>query len=483
MNNLFNIATLAVFVFLFLLVSACGAGKTNSESPNILMIIVDDWKPLAAVYGDSIIQTPSIDALAREGTIFHRSYAQHPVCGPSRVSMLTGLRPSAHGVLDLKTKMRDVHPNILTMPQLFKRAGYVTAAAGKVFDPRTVDSRLLSDSRSWSIPYKPPHGIERARSGPNYVMESIDAPIDDFIDGNILNGGVRLLKRLSRGDSPFFLAVGFKRPHLPFFVPKSFYDRFETADFPMDIVQHAPSDSELALRGKNNTELRNYWPAAESKTPASAYDEVISEQQQRALKRGYYASVSFIDHLIGELLRTLAKTAAAENTIVVLWGDSGFYLGDHGTWGKHALMEQAVRVPLIMKGPGIKQQATSSIVESIDLFPTLVELAGLSTPPHLNGSSLVDTLKGRDLGAQDVAISELRWDMGSGYSLRTSRHRYTEWIKGDSVVLQELYDLQADEVERLNIAGAVDSQKLLDSLAKELRKHQPELSRVRPFPE
>jgi arylsulfatase A-like enzyme len=393
------------------------------DQPNILFIAVDDWKPLAGAYGDPIIQTPSIDALARQGTVFHHAYVQHPVCGPSRTSMLTGLRPELNGVLDLRTRLRDVHPGILTMPQFFKNAGYETAASGKVFDPRNVDSRADDDPQSWSIPFEATNGRVDRMTEPNFVAKSIDAPIEEFVDGQILVRGVELLRHLARGDRPFFLAVGFKKPHLPFVVPKEFFDLYERESFPLANFQQAPSNSDPAYVLSRNNELRNYWPSPQGGGQAGPYGEKISSEQQQEIIHGYYASVSFTDYLIGQLLSELDALGKASNTIVVLWGDSGFHLGDHGQWGKHTAMEQASRVPMVIKVPDIEQGETFALVESLDLFPTLAELAGLDAPPDIHGLSLVPVLNDKSTTVKDVAISQFRRLGAYAYSMRSDQYR------------------------------------------------------------
>jgi arylsulfatase A-like enzyme len=450
------------------------------DQPNILFIAVDDWKPLAGAYGDPIIQTPSIDALARQGRVFHHAYVQYPTCGPSRASMLTGLRPESNGVLDLQTRLRDVHPGILTMPQFFKNAGYVTAASGKVFDPRNVDSRADDDPQSWSIPFEASNGTVDKMTEPNFVAKPIDAPIEDFVDGQILARGVELLRRMARSDRPFFLAVGFKKPHLPYVVPKEFFDLYERESFPLANFQQAPANSDPAYVLSRNSELRNYWPSPQGEDQAGPYGEQISLKQQQEIMHGYYASVSFTDYLIGQLLGELEALGRASNTIVVLWGDSGFHLGDHGQWGKRTAMEQASRVPMVIKVPGIEQGETFALVESLDLFPTLAELAGLDAPPDVQGLSLVQVLNDKSATVRDVAISQFKRLGAYAYSMRTDQYRYTEWVEADgAVVYRELYDMRADPEERVNIGGNGENSILMDSLANQLRSHSTGLLRLR----
>ena len=460
--------------------SACVRDPITLDQPNILFIAIDDWKPLAGAYGDSIVQTPSIDALARQARVFNRAYVQHPVCGASRASMLTGLRPESNGILDLKTRLRDVHPDILTMPQFFKNAGYVTAASGKIFDPRNVDSRADDDPQSWSIPFEATYGIVDRKAEPNFVARAVDAPIEEFVDGQIHARGVELLRQMALSDQPFFLAVGYKKPHLPFVVPKEFYELYERESFPLANFQQAPANSDPSYVLGTNGELRSYWPTPQGQDQAVPYGKQISVEQQQELIHGYYASVSFIDHLIGQLLGELEASGKASNTIVVLWGDSGFHLGDHGKWGKATAMEQANRIPLIIKVPGIEQGETAALVEALDLFPTLAELAGLDAPPNLHGLSLVPILNDKLTTVKDVAISQYKRRGAYAYSMRTEQYRYTEWVEADgAVVYRELYDMIADPEERANIGSNGENALLMDSLANQLRNHSTGLLRLR----
>ena len=203
---------------------ACATTPEPSPRPNILFIAVDDLRPMGEAFDDTRAHTPNIDALAAGSAVFKRAYVQYPVCGPSRASMLTGLRPESSGVLDLKTRLRDIHPDIVTLPQFFRNNGYATAAVGKIFDPRSVDSRQDDDPASWSVPFKNVSGTVDRNAGPRYAAVAIEARNEDFIDGQIGARGRKLLREMAAADEPFFLGVGYKKPHLPFTVPMAFYD-------------------------------------------------------------------------------------------------------------------------------------------------------------------------------------------------------------------------------------------------------------------
>jgi arylsulfatase A-like enzyme len=457
------------------------AADTHEARPNVLFIAVDDLKPLAGAYGVPTVRTPNLDRLAESSVVFTRAYTQYPVCGPSRASLLTGLRPELSGVLDLKTRMRDVHPDILTLPQYFRNEGYQTAAVGKIFDPRNVDSRDEDDPASWTIPYRQSFPDADRKLDVNYAVRSIEAPAGRFIDGAINARGIKLLKEMAADSRPFFLAVGYKKPHLPFAAPRRYFDLYDRELFALEEWQQAPQGSDASFILMGNNELRNYVSGSEYDGSAGEYAEKgITPEQQRELLHGYHAAVSFIDALLGELLEALAATGKEDNTIVVLWGDHGFHLGDHGMWGKHTTMEQANRVPLLIRVPGMASGHSASLVELMDLFPTLVELAGLPSLQHLQGDSLLPFLRDPSVETKDVAISQYKRKGAYGYSLRTDRYRYTEWVMPDGeVAYRDLYDLQADPMETRNIAKMAENADLLDSLAALLRQAGDGLERLR----
>jgi iduronate 2-sulfatase len=410
--------------------------------------------------------------------VFQRAYVQYPVCGPSRSSMLTGLRPESAGVLDLKTRLRDIHPDIVTLPQFFRNQGYETAAVGKIFDPRNVDSRQDDDPASWSIPFKSVSGKVDRKGEPNYSAIPIDARNEDFIDGQIHLRGKELLRKMSRADRPFFLGVGYKKPHLPFTVPKRFYDLYERETLELEQFQEAPANSEPSYILNDTNELKSYVPHPTADDDTGRYGDTITKAQQKELLHGYFAAVSFIDELVGDLLDELEAVGAADNTIVVLWGDHGFHLGDHGMWGKHTTMENAARHPLMVRVPGQEAVKVANVVEALDIYPTLLDLAGYDAPDYLQGRSLAGLLQGQDQD-ESVAITMYRRLGAYGYSLRTDRYRYTEWVAPDgSVRYRDLYDMQGDPGERVNIAIDPANAELLDSLAVLLRERGEGLLRL-----
>ena len=460
----------AISALLLIGLAATGlAASDRPARPNILFIAVDDLRPMGAAFGDTRAMTPNIDTLAAQSAVFKRAYVQYPVCGPSRSSMLTGLRPESSGVLDLKTRLRDIHPDIVTLPQFFKNQGYATAAVGKIFDPRNVDSRQDDDPASWTIPFKNVSGKVDKKGSPNYAAIAIDARNEDFIDGQIHLRGKKLLREMARRDRPFFLGVGYKKPHLPFTVPKRFYDLYDRNDLALETFQQAPTSSDPRYILSGNNELKNYVPHPSSDDEPRSYGDEIPATQQRELLHGYFAAVSFIDELVGDLLDELEAVGAGDNTIVVLWGDHGFHLGDHGVWGKHTTMETAARHPMIIRAPGRDAVIVADIVEALDIYPTLLELTNYEVPDHLQGRSLVDLIEGES-GAESIAITMYRRLGAYGYSLRTDRYRYTEWVNPDgTVAYRDLYDMHDDPGEQRNIEGDPSMVDELEALAATLR--------------
>jgi arylsulfatase A-like enzyme len=282
-------------------------------------------------------------------------------------------------------------------------------------------------------------------------------------------------------SKPFFLAVGYKKPHLPFAVPAEYFDWYDRDAFELEAWQQAPKGSDASFILMGNNELRSYVPGPGPDGKPGEYSAAgITPWQQRELLQGYYAAVSFIDTLLGELLAELENTGKADNTIVVLWGDHGFHLGDHGMWGKHTTMEQANRVPLMIRVPGEQGGHAKTLVELLDLFPTLAELAGLEVPGNLQGKSLVPVIEDRQTDLGDVAISMYRRKGAYGYSMRTQRYRYTEWVNPDGkVVYRDLYDMQEDPGETVNIGRLPENDELMDALAAKLRVNSTGLLRLR----
>ncbi|HHM23662.1 MAG TPA: sulfatase [Bacteroidetes bacterium] len=448
-----------LLMILFLLVAQVRVWAATGLKPmNVLFIVVDDLKPTLGCYGDTLVYSPNIDSLASQGTLFYNNYCQQAVCAPSRASLLTGLRPDRTQVWDLRehASLRANHPDVLTLPQYFRQHGYETAAVGKVFDPRSVDKG--HDRASWSLPYRPARGDRWLHSKKKVSTEMDDAPDSAFIDGHILADGLDLLNQLSRQKKPFFLAVGFKKPHLPFVAPKRDWELYPRDKIPLAPFQrHSANAPEFAFQP--GWELRHYVDIPK--------EGRIPDDKQRELINGYYACVTHVDRLIGRLLRRLHELDLDRNTVVVLWGDHGWHLGDHLIWCKHTNFEQATRAPLIFAAPGYpKGQVAKTICEFVDVFPTLCELTGLPVPENLDGISLVPAMRDPSVSLKEYAVSQFHRNPKGmkleGYAIRTKRYRYVEWLNQDirltqdydeaNVVANELYDYQTDPLETVSLA-------------------------------
>ena len=458
---------------------------------NILFIAVDDLKPSIGIYGDSFAKTPNIDKLAALGTTFTNAHVQQAICAPSRVSLLTGLRPDLTEVWDLETQMRDKNPSIITLPQYYKENGYKTVGMGKIFDNRSVDKGL--DKPSWSSPFirvnvdHPIHGNtitgfqspenkkilseirdkaiadgipnrgmwEYLRSKHKPSTESFDISDEGYFDGAMTLKAVNQINKLAEGDDPFFLAVGFQKPHLPFVAPKRYWDMYERENIELAKYQKWARGT-VKLSYNNNGEMRSYTDIPDS------FEEngLINPEKQKELIHGYYACVSYIDAQVGKIIEAVKENGLLENTTIILWGDHGWHLGDHGQWAKHSNFEQATRSPLIIVDPKTKKNNfNSSPTEFIDVFPTLVELSELKNPDNLQGKSLVPILTGKSKKVKDYAVSQYPRGKAMGYALRNERYRYVAWyknrnsIKEQDIIIKELYDYKNDPEETVNMVG------------------------------
>jgi arylsulfatase A-like enzyme len=471
---------------------------------NVLFIAVDDLKPTLEPYG-STVPTPAIKRLAARGTTFLNAHCQQAVCAPSRASIMTGKYPDFTKVWDLKTKMRDINPEILTLGQHFKANGYSVIGMGKIFDSRSVDSG--GDRLSWSEPHvrswQAPHnrvvgpqnghylgadikaltaqanaeaGKELAwgplnqwlfKNGGWPAVESADVPDDAYHDGAVAKLASQTIARLAKKEEPFFLAVGFKRPHLPFTAPKKYWDRFDRDAIELAPYQQ-PAEGAPKYALHRSEELRTYNGVPQSGP--------LDPDTQRKLIHGYYACVSYIDALVGQLLDQLEAQGLTENTTVVLWGDHGWHLGDHGIWCKHTNYEQATRVPLIIAAPGGFEIKTNMPAELTDVFPTLCGLSGIPIPGHLDGINLAPNIRGAKSRPRAVAMSQYPRGPLMGYALRDERYRYVVWFKtggkgaqiGDPIDSVELYDYDKDPLETRNLAKDPAYRETTDALSKQL---------------
>ncbi len=456
----------------WLLASALLGAETKPL--NVLFIAVDDLRPEANASGSALIRTPNLDRIAARGTTFDRAYCQQAVCSPSRSSLMTGRRPDATRVWDLETHFRTALPDAVTVAQHFKNQGYHSQGMGKIFHGG------FDDAPSWSVPWQtpkaPPYGsaeamklqstnVDQKGRGRGPAYESADVADDTFVDGKTARLAARTLADLKKQGKPFFLAVGMARPHLPFVAPKKYWDLYDPAKIYVPEFRKLPAGAPKFV-GHTNGELGSY--------AGMPKNGVVDEATARTLRHGYYAAISYMDAQVGLLLDALEKEGLAQNTVVVLWGDHGWQLGEHGLWHKHTNFEVAVRAPLLISVPGQKAagRRSASLAEFIDLYPTLADVCGLPIPKELEGVSLRPVLDDPAAKVRPVAISQYpRNDAGEslmGYSIRDDRWRLTLWRDraDNSIHATELYDEVGDPHETVNVAAKPEHAEVVARLAK-----------------
>ncbi|MFV1996054.1 MAG: sulfatase, partial [Verrucomicrobiales bacterium] len=475
----------ASFLVTLALFSVFPAGAARQRPMNVLFIAVDDLRPSLGCYGDPVAITPNLDRLAERGLLFERAYCQQAVCNPSRTSLMTGRRPDTTRVSDLTTDFRDTIPDVLTLPQLFREHGYHAQAVGKIYHgvKSYAFGNGLDDERSWSVPgwvpqlhyYHTPEGMRiaqdwfdrnrdrlvkrypelEAQTWKEAVIRGLpwedpDVADDRVSDGRIAARAIEILRE--RKDEAFFLPVGFLKPHVPFVAPKRYFDLYplekiapvSNGYFPVGAPKFAGLDSR-EMRAYHGIPKRG--PVAEGRAA-------------RELYRAYYACVSFIDAQVGRLLDELERLELRDHTLVVLWGDHGYHLGENGFWCKQTNFELSARVPLIISVPGQENAGarTDALVELVDLYPSLAELCGLPLADGLEGLSFKPLLDEPGRSWKRAAFSQYPRNLSGrgvvmGRSMRTERYRFTQWTneRGDFRVV-ELYDHREDPEENENLA-------------------------------
>jgi arylsulfatase A-like enzyme len=445
--------------------SLFAAGK---KKPNVLFIAVDDLRPQLGCYGHKQMISPNIDRLASDGVTFLRSYCQVPVCGASRASLMTGVRPTANRFLGYNTWAQKDLPGALSVAKHFRNNGYYTISNGKIFHHRT------DCLDGWSEEPWRPKGAWRnylleeniklaektsAHKGP--AFESADVPDNAYFDGMVADKGISDLHRLKDMDEPFFLALGFFKPHLPFNAPKKYWDLYKRKEIDL-------ADNPFRPKGAPDAALHNWGELR-------AYHDIppkgpLSSEMARTLIHGYYACVSYTDAQIGRVLSELDKLGLGDNTIVILWGDHGWNLGEHGLWCKHCNFETSLHSPLIVTVPGIDGgKKSSALTEYLDIYPSLCELCNLPLPGHLQGKSFIPLLKDPNLPWKKAVFSRYF----SGDSVKTDRYRYTEWRrKNGKVYAQMLYDHSVDLVENVNISEMPQNKELVKKLSRMIQGHR-----------
>jgi len=481
----------------------------NQKKPNILFIAADDLRPELNCYGVNYVKSPNIDMIARNGFLFRQAHCQSAVCNPSRASLMTGLRPDSTKVWDLNTNFRTTIPDAVTLPQYFKTNGYYAAAIGKIYH------NIFPDDQSWSEPemhikgypfdpdavYRGQENVELIEKrkkeiiangnekrfidkyGEWYIKskatEVVDMPDNVYYDGAQTDVAIDKLAELSKMEKPFFFGIGYYRPHLPFNVPKKYWDMYDREKIPLAPNDYLPKNSPpMAIN--NLRELLGYTDFRKYKHPAEGK---LDEADARLLKHGYLASVTYVDTLIGRLIERLKELKVYDNTIIILWGDNGWKLGEHNSWCKMTNYEVDTRVPLIVSTPETRSKniKCDGMVEFVDIYPSLCQLAGLKIPDGLEGTSFVPLMKNPKRQWKKAVfsqyLSEGIWTPPDGitymgYSIRTERYRYVEFYnwKTKEYAACELYDHKVDPDENNNIAVLDKNKELVKKLSAQLKK-------------
>mgnify|MGYP003746506975 CR=1 FL=1 len=435
----------------------------SNDTPHF--IAIDDLRPALGCYGDKVAKTPNIDRLAKRSIVFNRAYCQQAVCCPSRLSLLTGLRPDTIKVWDLNTHFREAMPKTVTLPQHFKNNGYHARSIGKIFhgggkpskDPPSWSEAPLHDNvRDPRMRYATEKNL-KGKGHKRAASESAEVPDNAYVDGLVCNAAEKALADLKTQKKPFFLAVGFRKPHLPFSAPKKYWDLYRREGIPAPVTTGHPEGApELAVRSWGELEGYSDIPKNGKLSPAKTQE----------LRHGYYACASYVDALTGRLLKKLNELKLTDRTVILLWGDHGFHLGEQGLWTKANNYELSTRVPLILSVPGQANPGakTDALVEFVDLYPTLSEICGLEAPANTEGISLLPLLEKPERPWKTAAFSQYpRSFQGNrhrkdsdimGYAVRTRGHRYVEWrnSKTGTVEARELYDHETDPNETKNLA-------------------------------
>ena len=495
LEGLFNYLNPPMFKKLLtcLLVAAAAGAHAEDKKLNVLFLVVDDLRPELGCYGNTVIKTPNFDRLAKRGMVFNHAYCQQAVCSPSRSSIMTGKRPDATRVWDLETHFRTALPDAVSLGQFFIKNGYYSQGMGKIFHGG------FDDPACWSTPWGTPEAPiyskkennaaleDRKNSGAEKVkgpaFEAGDVADDFYTDGKTARLAVKTLGELKQKGQPFFFAVGFSKPHLPLVSPKKYWDMYDADKLP-DTSSKYPEGAPLYANDSDSGELHSYTniPPKEKKQSFTA----LPEQLTKDLRHGYYAAISYTDANLGLVLDALEKEGLADSTVIVLWGDHGWKLGDHQEWGKHTNFEVDTRAPLIISFPGMKNTGakTDSLVEFVDVYPTLADLCGLPKP-DTDGVSLRPVLENPAVKVKEVALSQYpKTDKDAaglksgyikggksnvmGYSIRDERWRLTLWrgIEDNKIYDTELYDEVNAPTEPVNLANKPENKAVIERLSK-----------------
>ncbi|MEM0896140.1 MAG: sulfatase [Verrucomicrobiota bacterium] len=432
------------------------AAEADSPRPNVLFIAVDDLRMNLGCYGDSIAVTPNLDQLAARSVRFDRAYCQFASCNASRASVLTGQRPDSISVYRLSTNYRETAPDAITLPQHFREHGYHTESIGKILHNYGAS---LDNDRAWTVPAR----LDKLSHFKDYALlensaqkatvaeaAPLDEEKDPYIDAAITTDAINTIQRLAQDSTPFFLAVGFMKPHSPFNAPSKYWDLYRRDEI-RALCSEDRADGISDLNWPKAGEIRGFVDVPR-KGP-------IPEETEAKMRHGYYAATSYLDANIGKILSALDTNGLTGNTLILFWSDHGYHLGENDHWAKVTVRELDAHVPLLVSVPGQAPGASDALVEYIDIFPTLSELSGLPAPRGIDGKSFVPVMRGTTNSFRTAALTQTcrPWNRKGpieqmGYSLRTADHRYTQWIelKSQSVIAEEIYDLRNDPCQRIN---------------------------------
>jgi len=489
-------------LFLILCLFGCSENKTEIENgsiskkkPNILLLIVDDLRPELGCYGNKNILSPNIDKLANEGILFNNAYTQQPICMASRASFFTGYRPD-YADLHRGGSVKKQIPEAITVNKHFEKQGYSTWATGKVYHygednveqfgsqyvsanvlGRYLTSVAIAQVKEYAIGYDELRPNDAGSKGKGPAYEAADVPDSAYIDGALTNLAVSQIEEFGKNKKPFFMAIGFRKPHLPFNAPKKYWDKYNVEEMELADNPFLPNGANEYTK-YNFNELRNYYGIPKD-------NNVLPDDLSQKLIHGYYACISYIDAQVGKVLDELERQNLRENTIVLLMGDHGWKLGEHGMWAKHTPFELDCRVPLIISAPELKNRGikTDAMCELIDIYPTLCELSDLNIPKHVEGNSMLPFLKNPTNKWKEAVFTQTTKHarakqepekVTTGYSVKTKRYRYTEWTlhQNREVLAIELYDHQKDPKENENIANLPGNELLVSELSKLLQNGQ-----------
>ena len=467
MNSIYKVS---IFLLGIISIPPNVIGQVQTKKQNILFISIDDFRPKISSYGETKMITPNIDKLASEGLQFNNAYTNIAVCGASRASLMTGIRPSLNRFNDFSTRAQVDTPQAISLNQLFMDNGYETISYGKIYHHSDDFQQHWSEKDKGQIQsdFQDPKSIERVNNAEkgeygnkNLTYEYPD--VDDYAynDGKITQNAIHKLKVLKEDDQPFFMAVGYVSPHLPFIQPKKYWDMYDHDSIQLADNSYQPENSPfIAIEAQHNSaELRkNYLDI-----PAQGK---LDDDLARNLIHGYYASVSYMDALIGELIKELDDLGLRDNTTIILWSDHGYFLGEHGFWCKHSTFHEAVKIPFIMSSPGYaKNQITDSFTELVDVYPTLCELANITPPTYIHGKSLTPVLKNPSIQLKDEIYTRYK----QGEAVIDANYSYTEFYRGKTYVGNMMYDMKNDLKQNIDISKTPANAKLVKMYSQKLK--------------